>query len=92
MQQHPYTPHILLTLARPCLPSPPPAEYLKIEDIRSSLTPRESPFVIDNNAGGGFGKHLGRGLEFPQSAFHFFFFFNFLPLTLSPSPLFFCSG
>ena len=32
------------------------AEYLKIEDIRSELTARESPFVAGNNAGGGFGK------------------------------------
>lgn len=31
------------------------AEYLKIENIRDKLTPRESPFVSDNNAGGGFG-------------------------------------
>lgn len=30
------------------------AEYLQIEDLRSYLTPRESPFVMDNNAGGGF--------------------------------------
>lgn len=37
-----------------------PAEYLQISDIRDSLTPRESPFVIDNNAGGGFGEPLHR--------------------------------
>lgn len=34
------------------------AEYLKIADIRKFLTPRDSPFVAGNNAGGGFGKTL----------------------------------
>ena len=34
----------------------PFAEYLRIADIRKILTPRESPFVAGNNAGGGFGK------------------------------------
>jgi 6-phosphofructokinase 1 len=29
-------------------------EYLKLEDIRSKLVPRDSPFCEDNNAGGGF--------------------------------------
>lgn len=29
-------------------------EYLKIADIRKFLTPRDSPFVAGNNAGGGF--------------------------------------
>ena len=30
------------------------AEYLRIHDIRDSLVERDSPFVVDNNAGGGF--------------------------------------
>eukprot|EP00889_Picochlorum_renovo_P002190 jgi/Picre1/29220/NNA_004612.t1 len=29
-------------------------EYLRIHDIRDSLVERDSPFVLDNNAGGGF--------------------------------------
>jgi hypothetical protein len=36
-------------------PLGPAAEYLKIADLRDKLEARESPFVLDNNAGGGFG-------------------------------------
>jgi len=43
-----------------------PAEYLKIEDLRSRLVARESPFVMDNNAGGGFGENNCSFLVAPQ--------------------------
>jgi hypothetical protein len=32
------------------------AEYLKIKDVRAGLQARDSPFTVDNNAGGGFGE------------------------------------
>jgi hypothetical protein len=32
------------------------AEFLQIKDLRPLLTPQDSPFVKDNNAGGGFGE------------------------------------
>lgn len=34
------------------------AEYLKIHDIRDKLEEQDSPFVANNNAGGGFGGFL----------------------------------
>jgi hypothetical protein len=40
----------------------PSAEYLKIENIRDKLVARESPFVSDNNAGGGFGRFIHSNL------------------------------
>lgn len=42
-------------LARP-LVSYGVAEYLGIKNIRPSLKARDSPFTVDNNAGGGFGE------------------------------------
>ncbi len=42
--------------------SPSSVEYLKIKDIRDQLSPRDSPFVHDNNAGGGFGTSVAAAL------------------------------
>eukprot|EP00798_Chlamydomonas_sp_ICE-L_P031073 gene31073-6200_t len=31
-------------------------DILEVGSLRKSLTPRDSPFVVDNNSGGGFGE------------------------------------
>lgn len=38
----------------PLTGAPPPEEVLQIKHLRNYLKPRDSPFVRDNNAGGGF--------------------------------------
>lgn len=43
------------TAAPASCPCGPAAEFLQINDLREHLTPQESPFTVDNNAGGGFG-------------------------------------